>query len=119
MSPSRTESVQPLATVVCDLRLDHPTRVTGDGTTASGKSTLAPELTCEVTAMGRQAIHLSMDGYHHPSHHRRRKGSLSAVGYYEDAYDVPAFAAHLHLSDRNPAETASVIVDTMTRMLRT
>jgi uridine kinase len=95
MSPSRNKSIERLATVICNLTLDHPTRVAVDGTTASGKSTLARELSDVVTAKGRQAIHLSMDGYHHPRQHRRKKGPLSAEGYYEDSYDFPAFVANV------------------------
>jgi len=95
MSPSRNKSIEQLATAICSLKLDHPIRVAVDGTTASGKSTLARELTDAVTAKGRQAIHLSMDGYHHPRQHRRKKGPLSAEGYYEDAYDFPAFVANV------------------------
>jgi uridine kinase len=95
MGASRNECIERLATVICDLNLGHPTRVAVDGTTASGKSTLARELTDAVTAKGRQPIHLSMDGYHHPRQHRWRKGPLSAEGYYEDAYDFSAFVANV------------------------
>ena len=95
MNPSRNLSIERLATVVCDLQLAHPIRVAVDGTTASGKSTLARELTDAVKAKGRQAFHLSMDGYHHPRQHRWRKGALSAEGYYEDAYDFPAFVTNV------------------------
>jgi uridine kinase len=80
-----------LAAFVCLLKREHPTRVAVDGTTASGKSTIARELTEAVEAVGRPAIHLTMDGYHHPRAHRYRKGKLSAEGYYEDAYDFNAF----------------------------
>jgi len=95
MNPPRHECIERLATVICNLQFDHPTRVAIDGTTASGKSTLAGELTDAVSAQGRRAIHLSMDGYHHPREHRRQKGTLSAEGYYEDAYDFPAFVNHV------------------------
>jgi uridine kinase len=95
MSPSRNVSIERLAAVICDLKLAHPIRVAVDGTTASGKSTLARELTDAVTTKGRQPIHLTMDGYHHPRQHRRQKGPLSAEGYYEDAYDFPAFVTNV------------------------
>jgi hypothetical protein len=97
MKQLRTESIDQLARAVCGHRLDHPTRVAVDGTTASGKSTLARELTAAVTSMGRPVVHLSMDGYHHPRQHRWRQGSLSAEGYYEDAYDFQAFLANVLL----------------------
>lgn len=80
-----------LAAFICSQKSEHPTRVAVDGTTASGKSTIARELTEAIGAAGRPAIHLTMDGYHQPRVHRYRKGKLSAEGYYEDAYDFGAF----------------------------
>jgi uridine kinase len=77
--------------MVCGDGLGHPTRVAVDGITASGKTTFARELATAVEALGRPAIHLTMDGYHHPRQHRYRQGRQSAVGYYEDAYDFEAF----------------------------
>lgn len=64
-----------------------------DGVTASGKTTFAAALADAIAARGRPSIHLSMDGFHHPRAHRHRQGRDSAPGYYEDAYDFPAFAA--------------------------
>jgi len=80
-----------LADAVASLDLDHPTRVAVDGITASGKTTLARELTGALVARGRPAVHLSMDGFHHPRAVRHRQGRESADGYYEDAYDFGAF----------------------------
>ena len=97
MNPPRTESIERLATVVCTHGLAHRTRVAVDGTTASGKSTIARELAVAVTNGGRPAIHLSMDGYHHPLAYRWKKGPLSAEGYYEDAYDFQAFVTNVLL----------------------
>ena len=97
VNPSRTESIERLATVVCNYQLGHPTRVAVDGTTASGKSTVARELTAAVATMGRAAVHLSMDGYHNPRERRWRKGPLSAEGYYEDACDFQAFVTNVLL----------------------
>ena len=73
-------------------RRGHPLRVAVDGVTASGKSTFASELTNAVRARGREAIHLSTDDFHHPRVHRRRQGADSGDGYYEDAFDLDAFA---------------------------
>lgn len=69
-----------------------PLRVAVDGITASGKTTLARELTALVAARGRSAAHLSMDGFHHPRAIRHRLGRSSAEGYYLDAYDFAAFS---------------------------
>ena len=87
---TRPDTIAELAAYVCSQHRDHPTRVAVDGTTASGKSTIARELTEAVEGLGRPAIHLTMDGYHQPRDHRYRKGKLSAEGYYEDAYDFTA-----------------------------
>lgn len=87
----RQEALSALAAVVCGKDLPHPTRVAIDGITASGKSTLARELAEQVDRSGRPVIHLTMDGYHHQREHRYRQGRMSAVGYYEDAYDFGAF----------------------------
>jgi uridine kinase len=70
----------------------HPVRVAVDGVTAAGKTTLARELAAALAARGRPAVHLSMDGFHHPRAHRHRQGRDSADGYYADAYDFAAFA---------------------------
>ncbi|MET9229262.1 gamma-glutamylcyclotransferase [Lentzea sp. NPDC003310] len=72
--------------------LGGPLRVAVDGITASGKTTLARELTALVAARGRSAAHLSMDGFHHPRAVRHRLGRDSAEGYYQDAYDFAAFS---------------------------
>ncbi|GGM72296.1 uridine kinase [Lentzea pudingi] len=69
-----------------------PLRVAVDGITASGKTTLARELTASVAARGRSAAHLSMDGFHNPRAVRHRQGRDSADGYYLDAYDFAAFS---------------------------
>jgi uridine kinase len=69
----------------------HRLRVAVDGITAAGKTTLAGELATAVAARGRSAIHLTIDGFHHPRAHRYRQGRDSAVGYYQDAYDLESF----------------------------
>lgn len=75
----------------CRVELAHPVRVAVDGITAAGKTTLARELVAAIRATGRPALHLSLDGFHHPRARRYRRGRWSALGYYEDAYDVEAF----------------------------
>ncbi len=97
MQPSRNSVLQQLASIVSHSQLDHPTRVAVDGITASGKSTLARELSRIVMKLGRPVVHLTMDGYHNPREHRYRKGRLSAAGYYEDAYDFEALARRVLL----------------------
>lgn len=69
-----------------------PLRVAVDGITASGKTTLARELTAAIALRGRSAAHLSMDGFHNPRAIRHRQGRDSADGYYTDAYDFASFS---------------------------
>jgi uridine kinase len=80
-----------VASAVTAVDHGHPTRVAVEGITGAGKTTFAHELAESVEAAGRPARTLTMDGWHHPSEHRRRQGRLSADGYYEDAYDLEAF----------------------------
>jgi uridine kinase len=93
--PGRAAAIWQIAAIICCDDPGHPTRVAIDGVTASGKSTLAREVTAAVAALGRPVIHLTMDGYHHPREHRYRQGRSSARGYYDDAYEFTAFADHV------------------------
>lgn len=81
-----------IADHLCGRFPGHPVRVAVDGITASGKTTLARELTAAVVARGRSAAHLSMDGFHNPRAVRHRQGRDSADGYYLDAYDFAGFS---------------------------
>jgi uridine kinase len=88
-------AVDDVAGIVTGLGLDHPTRVAVDGITAAGKTTFARNLTGALHERGRPAVHVTMDGFHHPAAVRHRQGRESADGYYEDAYDLPALRAGL------------------------
>lgn len=90
--PTRDQVIGRIADHLAARDPGHPLRVAVDGITAAGKTTLARALASAVAGRGRPAIHLSMDGFHHPRAHRHRQGRDSAVGYYQDAYDFPAFA---------------------------
>lgn len=87
--------VTEIAALLCANHLGHPVRVAIDGVTASGKSTLAGELSEAASMAGRPVIHLTMDGFHHPRERRYRLGRMSPEGYYNDAYDFAAFAHHV------------------------
>ncbi|MGW1787624.1 hypothetical protein ACWCO0_30765 [Streptomyces tubercidicus] len=90
--PARDQVIGRIADHLAARQPGHPLRVAVDGITAAGKTTLARALAAAVADRGRPAVHLSMDGFHHPRAHRHRQGSDSAIGYYQDAYDFPAFA---------------------------
>ena len=74
---------------------DRPRRIAVDGITAAGKTTWAGELTGVLRDRGRSALHLSTDDFHQPQARRHRQGRSSAAGYYADAYDLAALAAHV------------------------
>lgn len=48
---------------------------------------MARELVDRISALGRPAVHIDSDGFHHPRARRYQQGRESARGYYEDAYD--------------------------------
>jgi uridine kinase len=72
-----------------------PARIAVDGITAAGKTTFARGLVAALGERGRPAVHLTMDGFHHPAATRHRQGRRSAAGYYEDAYDLAALRRHV------------------------
>jgi uridine kinase len=65
------------------------TIVAVDGVDAAGKSSFARDLRPYVGRLGRDAICVSLDGFHKPRAARYEKGALSPEGYYEDAFDYP------------------------------
>ncbi|MCJ2061962.1 uridylate kinase [Methylobacterium sp. J-088] len=75
--------------------LGRPLRVGVDGRTASGKTTLADELSGLLAKRGRSVIRTSVDGFHRPRVERYARGRHSAEGYYHDARDLPAIVALL------------------------
>jgi uridine kinase len=85
----RSDVLDVLATSLIALHRQHPQRVAVDGVTASGKSTLADE----VTRQGRTVIR--MDDFHHLRQHRYRQGKVSARGYDDDAYDFESLSSNV------------------------
>jgi uridine kinase len=91
-SSARAKVIGRVADHLLAHRPGHPLRVAVDGITAAGKTTLANEIAAALRDRRRPVLRLSMDGYHHPRAHRYRQGRDSAVGYYQDAYDLTRFA---------------------------
>ncbi len=114
MTTSRDETIEMVVDLVARQVPGHPLRVAVDGITASGKSTVARELTAGLHGR-RVSAHLSMDGYHQPKAIRYRKGRLSADGYYEDAYDFELFAAKVlePLGTPGPGEFLPAVFDVL------
>ena len=66
-------------------------RIAVDGPDAAGKTTFADAL---ATALdGRPCTRLTIDDFLRQREERYRRGDLSPDGYYEDAFDLDAFAA--------------------------
>src|SRR5262245_32162304 len=86
----RREIIDRLAEAVSSLKLGHPIRVAVDGRTASGKTTLAGELSQALRQRGLPVTSTSVDGFHRPKAERYRQGRHSPKGYYEDARDLAA-----------------------------
>jgi uridine kinase len=77
-------------------------RVAIDGPDCAGKSTLADELVPFVGRTGREAIRVSLDGFHRPRSERYARGELDPEGYYRDSFDLDAVVRHV-LSPLGPS----------------
>jgi uridine kinase len=71
---------------------DHE-RIAVDGPDAAGKTTFAGGLADALARDGRECTRLTIDDFLRPAAERYRRGDLSPEGYYEDAFDLDAFAA--------------------------
>jgi uridine kinase len=78
-----------------------------DGPDAAGKTTLADRL---AAALPGPVVRASVDGFHRPRALRMRRGSTSAVGYYEDAFDLPRLQSELLEPFASGAATVSTAV---------
>jgi uridine kinase len=91
--------LEELAALVAALPV--PARVAIDGRDASGKTTLADELTPVLQAYGESVTRISADDYLRPSERRYRRGRMSPEGYYEDSFDHAAIR-HAVLRAQSP-----------------
>ena len=91
----RVDVLNILADVITSMSGERLLRVVVDGIDASGKTTLADDLVQAIQAKGCRVIRASVDGFHNPQAIRRQRGSLSAEGYYYDAFDYAALKADL------------------------
>ncbi|GFF30202.1 uridine-cytidine kinase B [Aspergillus udagawae] len=89
-SAQRAAALEELASLILGINQSSPTRVAIDGRTASGKTTLADELSKILSVKGRNVIRTSIDGFHRPKIERYARGRFSAEGYYYDARDLQA-----------------------------
>lgn len=101
-SPNRSAVIDRLATAISSITSTRPIRIAIDGRTASGKTTLADELSSSIVATGRRVIRTSVDGFHRPKAERYARGRYSPDGYYYNARDLAAINALL-LSPLGPS----------------
>lgn len=80
---------------ILDIESDLPVKVGIDGVDASGKTTLAEQLTEYIRSNGREVIRASVDGFHHPQEIRYRRGESSPEGYFYDSFDYKALKTEL------------------------
>jgi uridine kinase len=91
----RRELLKDLASRIAAVELAHPVRVAVDGVDAAGKTMLANELAQFIDGLGRPVIRASIDGFHNPAAIRRRRGSASPEGYFEDSFNYDALLSAL------------------------
>jgi len=92
---NRTALIHYLADHIVNIQLPHPVRIAVDGVDASGKTYFADEISTAFRDKRRQIIRASVDGFHHPKAIRRRRGSLSPEGFYNDSYDYASLIDNL------------------------
>lgn len=87
---TKGRAISTVTNLINGLSLRHPARVAVDGSTVSGKTTIADELGRSLEVIGRGVIRCSIDGFHRPQAERYARARFSAEGYYYDARDFNA-----------------------------
>lgn len=85
--PMTSGVIDQLIARIATVRPDGIARIAVDGPDAAGKSTFTATV---ARSLRRSTIAASIDGFHLPPEIRRRRGSLSPAGYYEDSFDYGA-----------------------------
>ncbi|MDQ8202030.1 hypothetical protein [Pelagicoccus sp. SDUM812003] len=91
----RKRVIEEAVAAIDAIHLPHPVRVGIDGMSASGKTVFADSLVEPLQARGRHVIRASIDGFHHASEVRYRKGEYSVDGYVQDSFDKEAVVEQL------------------------
>ncbi|GGX58339.1 hypothetical protein [Saccharospirillum salsuginis] len=75
---------------------DRPARIAVDGVDGAGKTCFSNELADILKNLSvRPVIRASVDGFHHPRHHRYQQGKFSPEGFYRDSYNYQALKQSL------------------------
>jgi uridine kinase len=95
--------VDQLNGMIIELTAARPRVLVGvDGPDAAGKTTLGTAL---AERLPHPVLRASVDDFHQPRAVRRRRGELSAEGYYRDAFDYAALTGQLLAPFRDGAAT--------------
>lgn len=87
---ARRRTLGAVADGVIALHGDGIVRVGVDGVDGAGKTSFAEELATELTGRGVEVVRASVDGFHHPTDVRYRRGRRSPEGFFRDSYDYDA-----------------------------
>ena len=90
LSVRRRQVLDGVADLICAPERPRGARVGIDGVSGAGKTTFATHLAAVLAERGREVVHVSADGFHHPEAIRYRRGRRSAEGFWLDSYDYPA-----------------------------
>lgn len=74
-------------------RGDDCVRIGVDGVDGAGKTVFADELADALRALGRHAVRVSVDDFHHPRAIRYRRGRTSPEGFWLDSFDYERLRA--------------------------
>lgn len=91
----RNELLEFLIEEISKINKPHPIRIAIDGVDASGKTTLANQLTQFLMHKGVSVIRASIDGFHNPKEVRYRFGSGSPEGYYKNSFNYKLLKEYL------------------------
>jgi uridine kinase len=91
----RNDLIGEIAEVINQIDSPHPVKVGIDGGGNAGKTTFADELNLHLTKLGRHVIRATIDGFHNPPEVRRKQGSYSPKGYFEDSYNYSLLKKYL------------------------
>lgn len=70
-------------------------RVAVDGVDGAGKTVFAGAVVEAVRGLGREAVGVSIDGFHRPAEERYARGRGDPVGFYRDSYDLAGLRSEL------------------------
>lgn len=77
-----------LSDYICGIQQDKALAIAFDGVDASGKTTLANQVSEALVRRGKNCVRISIDKFHNPRAIRLRKGELSPEGFFYDSFNL-------------------------------